>query len=165
MSKNQGDVATTTRCLPLFRKSQHLVECHWWSPTSIFFDGMFVWKASERLVTQELYGVLDPQTRDWTDGSSAEQLETGGQIAVTAILWLKQCHEPPIFWWFQPFMVIWGMVYDCFNHIGAKSEAVVQDLQRDEPTTPSGQAMQAGSSLLVKLWRFRLLPYNPQYIG
>ena len=37
--------------------------------TLIFFDGMFM-KVHERLMTpQELYGVLDPQTRDWTDGS------------------------------------------------------------------------------------------------
>jgi hypothetical protein len=36
-------------------------------------------------------------------------------------MWLKQCHKLPIWEWFIPpisgDLVIWGMVYDCFNHI------------------------------------------------
>jgi hypothetical protein len=35
------------------------------------------------------------------------------------VMWVKQCHKPPIWEWFIPpvKMVIWGMVYDCFAHI------------------------------------------------
>jgi hypothetical protein len=37
----------------------------------------------------------------------------------TYIMWVKQCHKPPIWEWFIPpiKMVIWGMVYYCFTHI------------------------------------------------
>ena len=35
------------------------------------------------------------------------------------IMWVKQCHKPPIWEWFIPpiKMVIWGVVDYCFNHI------------------------------------------------
>ena len=35
-------------------------------------------------------------------------------------MWVKPCHKPPIWEWFTPpvKMVIWGMVYYWFTHIG-----------------------------------------------
>ena len=32
-------------------------------------------------------------------------------------MWVKQCHKPLFDGLYHPFMVILGMVYDCFNHI------------------------------------------------
>jgi hypothetical protein len=50
-------------------------------------------------------------------------LEGYGSIPI-AIMWVKQCHKPPMWEWFIPpiKMVICGMVYDCFSHISSYIE-------------------------------------------
>ena len=119
MSKNQGGLQWLVSAYGFWNIS---AECHWWSLWSFLMACSWKFMTGSWLLRScMVFWTLRPEIGQMGRGLSWPRGLSGGRDIFLTRRWQ-------------------GFPFASPSH-----EAVVQDLQRDEPTTPCGQAMQVGS--------------------